>query len=157
MTADTARVIVTGSRTWTDYEAVRNALWAVWVGLNSPRTMFVVHGANPRGADNLADQAAVDTPNFIAERHPAEWERYGSEAGPIRNQSMVNHGADLGLAFVNPCVKASCRIKRVHPSHGSRDCMERMVAARIKVDFILTGGLTLKIAQNRLVWGQGNG
>lgn len=34
------------------------------------------------------------------EAHPADWGRHGRAAGPIRNQHMVNLGADLCVAFL---------------------------------------------------------
>jgi len=52
------RVLVTGSRTWTDEQAIRTALASV-IRLHGPERVTVVHGACPRGADALADRIAT--------------------------------------------------------------------------------------------------
>jgi len=94
----TARVLVTGSRTWDDVWVIREALE------NAARLygdFILVSGACPTGADRIAENiwyelAGVDR----VEQHPADWERYGNRAGFLRNEEMVNLGADLCLAFV---------------------------------------------------------
>lgn len=106
------RVLVTGSRTWRDRGRVAAALQKVCddYDLNfradeygntmpDPRKITVVHGACPSGADMWADDWCMA--NFLeAERHPADWLRYGGGAGYRRNAEMVNLGADLCLAFI---------------------------------------------------------
>jgi hypothetical protein len=57
----------------------------------------VVHG-DCRGADRLADEAAK-TLCLRVERYPADWNKYGRSAGPIRNHEMLDTGIDLVLAF----------------------------------------------------------
>lgn len=106
------RVLITGSRDWSDYLAVYRVLNSVCdeFGLNyppdeygntmpDPRKITVVHGACPQGADFWADQWCIGS-FFLAERHPADWETYGKRAGFVRNAEMVNLGADLCLAFI---------------------------------------------------------
>ena len=48
---DCRRVLVTGSRTWTDTSALRDALAAAW----GDGSAVLVTGACPRGADRLAE------------------------------------------------------------------------------------------------------
>lgn len=128
------RVIVTGSRDWTDNVLIEKALTeiaAAW-GL-----FVVVHGDNPRGADAIAKAWAVRN-NYPYEDVPADWERpcdeacahrprerggtpYCPRAGNLRNQVMVSRGADLCLAFPLP------------QSRGTLDCMTRATAAKIPV------------------------
>lgn len=58
--------------------------------------------------------------NWITEEsHPADWENDGRGAGFIRNQRMVDLGADVCLAFVEGA------------SRGTRDCMKRAGQAGI--------------------------
>jgi YspA, cpYpsA-related SLOG family len=99
------RVLLTGSRNWTDAATIRAALAAVAdaaIRANVPM-VTVVHGACPNGADELADQWVRwyrgDT-LVLAERHPANWSKFAKRAGIIRNEIMVSKGADLCLVFL---------------------------------------------------------
>lgn len=89
------RVLVTGSRDWTDAATIRMALKAEW----EPGAVLV-HGAG-RGADRIAQEVWVSFGGrFHDEPHPADWDRFGKRAGPIRNREMVDAGADVCLAFI---------------------------------------------------------
>lgn len=115
------RVLVTGSRTWDDEGVIQYALSEI---LFHNRTMVLVHGACPTGADEIADQWATQRNQFpsrpvTVERHPADWERYGRSAGFRRNAEMVALGADVCLAFIDPCTKPGCREPKPHGSHGA--------------------------------------
>lgn len=126
------RVLVTGSRDWTDLAAIAYALLDV-TALVPDVYVTVVHGG-ARGADTLADEAA-ETCGWLREPHSltrADWNRDGSQAGHIRNQLMVNLGADVCLAFVMPCAKVNCWIEP-HDSHGTADCIARAKRAGIPV------------------------
>lgn len=107
------RVIVTGSRKWGDIHAIRMAL------LRLPPAATIVHGDAP-GADTIAKWLAEDF-GFTVEAHPADWKKHGKRGGPIRNQEMVDAGADLMLAFPLP------------ESIGTHDCMRRAEKAGIPV------------------------
>jgi hypothetical protein len=89
------RILCTGSRDWTDAETIRAAIRRA--ALRCPDAV-VVHGA-ARGADLLAG-AAARALGLQEERHPARWDELGKAAGPIRNQEMVDLGADVCLAFI---------------------------------------------------------
>lgn len=127
------RVLVTGSRFW---------VWSaeVWQALNEQAEehgdLIVVHGDAP-GADHLA-HLWCGFSGAHEERHPANWERgcdrhcyhrprsrngkpYCPMAGHLRNQEMVDLGADVCLAFP------------LSDSRGTRDCMKRATAAGIPV------------------------
>lgn len=95
------RILVTGSRTWADYATIHNHLAGYWYGQNrGPLT--VVHGACPRGADQIASEwvRALRHPEVTEERHPADWNRLGNRAGYARNADMVKLGADICFAFI---------------------------------------------------------
>ncbi|MEV6638073.1 SLOG family protein [Actinoplanes sp. NPDC051470] len=91
------RIIVTGSRTWTDEKRIREALhyYRVLFG----RSATVVHGECPYGADRLAGLVAVEY-GMSVETHPAQRDLHGKRAGFLRNAHMVELGADVCLAFI---------------------------------------------------------
>lgn len=122
------RVLITGSRDW----KVQGRVWGELsrIALHErPPVLTVVHGNCPTGADRFARQWCEEYQdmlrglmgiNFHEERHPADWGRYGRQAGPIRNEAMVDAGADLCLAFVALCKKLNCPRRQVrHLSHGA--------------------------------------
>lgn len=96
-TKDSPRVLITGSRMWTDRTVIRTALEKVWGW--RPDTVLVT-GACPRGADRLAEECWTRWGGAI-ERWPADWSRHGRAAGYRRNEDMVAAGADLCLAFIH--------------------------------------------------------
>ncbi|MEV6219870.1 SLOG family protein [Nocardia sp. NPDC051833] len=129
------RLLVTGSRNWTDRLIVRDALAAAWRHLQ-PGPIMLVEGE----ADGL-DSIAADiwgSAGLPIERHPADWDHcdtnckhaprtradgtpYCPAAGPRRNLKMIRSGADLALAF--PLGK----------SIGTQHCMRHARAAGIPV------------------------
>jgi hypothetical protein len=125
------RVLVTGPREWSDWRAVYRAL-ADTESANPDGWFTLVHGG-ARGADSIAAAAGTYL-GWHMECHPAEWATYGPAAGLMRNQDMVNAGADICIAFVMPCKKPDCRRRPVqHPTHGTADCMRRAKEAGIPV------------------------
>ena len=86
------RVLVTGGRDFTDRAMVRLALSKI-----PTYSAVLVHGA-ATGADSLAAEqwAAWGCP---CEAHPAQWNKYGKSAGPIRNREMLDSGIDMLIAF----------------------------------------------------------
>lgn len=112
------RILVTGSRNWTDEALIRAALRQQAVGTEG-QPKVVVHGA-ARGADRIAHQIALEF-GWTADPHRADWGRFGKAAGPIRNQEMVDLGADICLAFV------------MEGSVGTVDCIRRAEEAGIPV------------------------
>lgn len=122
------RILVTGSRDWPYPEVVYREL--SWVKDNSKfDKLIVVEGACIYGgADEFAHTWAEDMKfsgeEVDCERHPADWEKHGKSAGFIRNQEMVDLGADLCLAF------------RFNSSKGTTHTIERARAAGIPVRVI---------------------
>lgn len=58
----------------------------------------VIEGGAP-GADALSLEAA-EAFDVCVQSFPAEWEKYGKAAGPIRNTQMLNEGKpELVIAF----------------------------------------------------------
>lgn len=99
------RVLLTGSRDWTDVDEIHDALdalYLLWKEESVEPAFTLVHGACPTGADNIANEWARATHGVVIERHPY-WERYG-------NRHMVELGADHFLAFIkdNSAGAAGC-------------------------------------------------
>ena len=112
------RVLITGSRNWTDEKKIERAIQASTLGRSKSRTV-VVHGA-AKGADRIAGAIAEEM-GLHVEAYPADWDMYGKSAGPIRNQQMVELGADVCLAFP------------LGESRGTRHCMQAAEKAGIEV------------------------
>lgn len=74
--------LFTGSRDWTDWEAVRRDVEAL------PRHALVVHGDCRTGADSLVARFARDRGLHVA-AIPARWGHYGHAAGRNRNTAML--------------------------------------------------------------------
>lgn len=137
-------VLVTGSRTWDDHQAIADALLNAWHDatqtVSEEVRFIVVHGDCPTGADAIAKQWALDN-GLIHQPHPADWSApcpddclptphrktspkhgdYCPLAGHRRNQLMVDYSADLVLAFHR------------NNSRGTADCIRRAKKAGIPV------------------------
>lgn len=118
---DAPRILVTGSRDWTDTETIRRALSEAWHRLGRPHDAVLVQGECHLGG---ADKIAADTWRtwgYPVEGHPAGRGPGGRVLGPERNARMVALGADLCLAFPLPS------------SRGTRNCMRLAREAGIPV------------------------
>jgi hypothetical protein len=83
------RIIVAGSRSVLD-EQVRDALARCpWVGFVSA----VVSGT-AKGADEFGERWA-EQHNITVVKYPADWEKYGKKAGPLRNKLMAENADGL--------------------------------------------------------------
>jgi hypothetical protein len=116
MTDRPYRILVTGSRDWDDVEAIWQAMGQA-VREAPGRQIVVVHGACPRGADWHADRWAR-LADAQVERHPANWSLNGKRAGFIRNQLMVNLGADVCLAFIKDGSRGASHTARLAEEAG---------------------------------------
>jgi hypothetical protein len=122
------RVLVTGSRTWDDPEAVVFEL----AGLSLQHApIVVIHGKARDGADRFAHLAAQALA-VREEPHPADWAKHNRRAGMIRNAEMVKAGADVCLAFIMPCRLASCDRGDPHGTHGATHCADLAEKAGIE-------------------------
>ncbi|MDD2660952.1 MAG: SLOG family protein [Methylococcales bacterium] len=83
------RIIIAGTRTVKEHQ-VREALsLCPWSGFASA----IVSGT-ANGADEYGERWAEEQ-NLIVHRFPADWEKYGKSAGPIRNKVMAANAEGL--------------------------------------------------------------
>lgn len=90
------RVIIAGTRSFNDYELLRNSCNNLLSEKQRTHTVVVISGT-ARGADQMGERYARER-GFQLRRFPADWEQYGKSAGHIRNAKMADN-ADALIAF----------------------------------------------------------
>lgn len=89
------RILITGSRNWTDENFIRKVLHSK----QSSEPITLISGA-AKGADAICEKIAHEL-GWKVERYPADWNKWGTRAGYIRNSFMVNEcSPDLCIGFV---------------------------------------------------------
>jgi len=91
------KILVTGSRAYREKTKLFQVLKKVCSEF--PITA-IVHG-NASGADFLASEFAKEN-KLINKAYPADWDQFGTAAGKIRNQQMLDDNPDLSLAIAAP-------------------------------------------------------
>lgn len=112
------KVLISGSRDWLDEELILERLSKL------PKDTVIIEGG-ARGADRLSKVVAERLGLEVVE-FPADWEKYGKAAGPIRNRRMLSESPDLVIAFHEDLSK----------SRGTRDTVEEARRRGIKVEVI---------------------
>lgn len=107
------KTIIAGSRAIRDYGVVARAIQESGFEI----TEVVSGGA--QGVDSLGEVWANGN-HVPVKRFPAKWKRYGSKAGPIRNQQMADY-ADALVAVWNG------------KSSGTRDMIKKARKCGLKV------------------------
>ena len=90
------RVIIAGTRSFNDYELLRDSCNNLLSEKQQTHTVVVISGT-ARGADQMGERYAKER-GFQLRRFPADWEQYGKSAGHIRNAKMSDN-ADALIAF----------------------------------------------------------
>ena len=119
------RVLVTGSRTWNDRDAINKALASIYTELGGG-DITLVSGACPTGADMLCEDV-WNGQSLPIERHPADWDNHGKRAGFVRNSEMVNLGATVCLAFIQDESKGATMTASLAEKSGIRTVVFRNV------------------------------
>lgn len=107
------RVIVCGSREWTDRNAIAERL------ADLPGDTVVVHGC-AKGADYMAGQEAQKL-GLLVEEHPVtkdDYAYYGNRAYFLRNERMAKLGAELCLAFWDGRSRGTAMMVDLAEKHG---------------------------------------
>lgn len=97
------RVLVCGNRDFTDTMFLYNTLDLI----HADKTITVVIEGEAPGADTMSRLWAEHN-GVSVKRFPANWRRYGHQAGPIRNRQMLREGCpELVVAFKKPGAKST--------------------------------------------------
>ena len=81
------RIIVAGSRTFSDYPYLKSKIESYITKHKDHR--FVIVSGNANGADKLGERFAFEN-GIELRKFPAQWNLYGSQAGYLRNNQMIN-------------------------------------------------------------------
>jgi hypothetical protein len=116
------RLLVCGGRNFTN----RRLLFTVLnnISIDHFGAIEVVIEGEARGADTLAREWAEEN-GIQVEPYPADWNRYGRAAGPIRNQQM--------LAFGKPTYAVAFFDRPRNESKGTADMVRRLEMAGVEV------------------------
>ena len=93
---DAYRLVIAGSRSFTDYGTLVNAVDLYLKNLAPKRPVVIVSGT-ARGADRLGEKYAYDK-GYKLEEYPANWHYYGKAAAVKRNAQMAQL-ADAAIVF----------------------------------------------------------
>ncbi len=111
------RILVARDRFW-NCHAMAAAVIRRLVERYGP-DIVIVHG-DATGVDESFATAAKGL-GVAVEAHPADWDRLGKRAGPIRNGEMIRAGAELCLAVH----------RFIFNSKGTKDCVRRAIEVGI--------------------------
>jgi YspA, cpYpsA-related SLOG family len=123
---DKFRVLICGDRNWTSEVKIRDALLALLAEADVARGEVIVVEGEARGADKIGAHVAR-TLGIEVEEYPANWDKFGRAAGPIRNQQMLDSGLDHAIA---------CH-SFLENSKGTADMVRRLDKAGIPVELVV--------------------
>lgn len=110
------RVLVCGSRHFNDMVLLTRVLDDI--------TISEVIEGEARGADTLA-RTWAELRGIPVRKFPADWNKHGKAAGPIRNKQMLDEGKpDLVVAFLAP------------DSRGTKNMIDQATKAGVPVKVI---------------------
>jgi len=120
------KVLICGSRTFDRPELVETFLFGTQWMLPETEKLVVIEGGCPHGGADAHAESWARRQNHVELVHmPADWDRHGRSAGPIRNQQMLdnNRPVDLVVAFVD---------KPLAESRGTADMVRRARKAGVR-------------------------
>jgi hypothetical protein len=88
------RLLVTGSRDWSDVEVIATELQFIAKKYNN----VVLVSGHAIGADRIAEDIAVGL-GWVVEIHEPDWKLHGQSAGFKRNTTMLETDVQAVLAF----------------------------------------------------------
>lgn len=130
-----------GSREWTDPEPIGKVMNKL------PEGSMIIHG-DARGADLIADNEARRR-GFEIMAVPADWERFGDKAGPLRNQEMLNRL--IAAAGMHQAIRAFAFHHDPWLGRGTKDMVTRCTKNRIRVEVFLSNDAEMTRASGAVV------
>ncbi|MBR6510109.1 MAG: DUF2493 domain-containing protein [Clostridia bacterium] len=83
----TKRVVIAGCRDYENYKQAKEFIDICLSNVRKENEIIIVSGG-AKGADAIGERYAKEN-GFAVEKYPADWEKYGKSAGPIRNKQMA--------------------------------------------------------------------
>ena len=117
--------LICGDRKWSNTKLILSCVKSLYYEMGYDT---LVEG-EARGADTIARKCA-ELIGMKVLKFPANWDKHGKRAGPIRNQQMLDEGKpDLVVAFHN----------NIEQSKGTKDMVNRAKKANIPIYVISEG------------------
>jgi hypothetical protein len=121
------RVLICGSRDWTDKRRIGRYLDALLTTeCLEPANLVVIHGGC-KGADHHAGMEAKGRGCQVLE-FPANWKKHGLSAGPKRNQQMLDEGKPDRVVAFHPSLTTS---------KGTKDMVSRAMFHGLPIDVVI--------------------
>ena len=116
-----ARIIICGGRHFKDYEYLESAMSEVMSKIAPWRDVIEIVSGHCEGADQLGELYAKNH-GLPCKAFPAQWEKFGRSAGPIRNSEMVKYASEAEMpvvvAFRSPRTKGTNDTVKKATKHG---------------------------------------
>lgn len=118
------RVLVCGSRHFNDDDHLFEVLNEINDTYNLHNKITTIISGHAKGADTLGELFATSN-KIPLEVYPADWNKHGKAAGPIRNKQMLDEGKpDLVVAFM------------AKDSRGTKNMVDQATKAGVEVKVI---------------------
>ena len=109
------RVIIAGCRNFFNYALLKERCEYYLQNKMKTHNVIIISG-HATGADALGEKFARDH-NLRCELYPADWERHGNTAGPLRNAEMADI-ADALIAFWDGRIRGTRSMIEIATSKG---------------------------------------
>ena len=115
------RIIIAGTRTFSDYNLLRNAMIKEFgqLSVSEIAQMKIISGCC-QGADQLGEEFAKKN-TLVCIKFPADWKKYGKKAGPIRNEERAKYAAEehgILMAFWDGKSRGTQNMIQTAEKHG---------------------------------------